>query len=121
MTISVEPDIESDQLSDETTRGKLFKSIIVPEAIEPVEISAEPVALYDCVSVRVFEGGVGHTIGVDVVETIPKYPRVFVRNVQFLLLSTIQVAFGAFCDQIIPSVEESIVSEVPLAIEISSI
>ncbi len=117
--ISVEPDIESDPLSDETTRGKLFKSIVVPEAIEPVEISAEPVALYDCVSVITFE--FGHTIGIDVVETIPKYPRVFVRNVQFLLLSTIQVAFGVFCDQVIPSVEESIVSEVPLAIEISSI
>ncbi len=47
VTISVEPDKESEPLVDETTRGKLFKSIIVPEAIEPVEISVEPVALYD--------------------------------------------------------------------------
>ncbi len=63
----------------------------------------------------------GHTIGVDVVETIPKYPRVFVRNVQFLLLSTIQVAFGVFIHQVTPSIEESIVSKLPLAIEVSSI
>lgn len=62
-----------------------------------------------------------HPIGVDVVETIQKYPRVFVRNVQFLLLSTTQVAFGVFGHQVTPSVEESMVSDAPTAIDASSI